>query len=66
MHVICLDDNVAPRFLTTNKIYQVIEEDDFGYRIIDDANNKYFYFKHRFIIVGYLQPIKYLKKLELQ
>lgn len=59
MRVVCIEISdefsYIREFITTGKIYDVIEDDSIGYRIIDDNGNDGFYSKSRFRKLSYVR-----------
>lgn len=49
--------------LTIEKYYEVIEEDEFGFMILDDIGRKFWYIKKRFYSIEEDREIKFKKIL---
>ena len=50
MYVKCIDNKGLKDFLTIDKIYRVVKEDEISYLILDDDNELIHYGKKRFVI----------------
>ena len=48
MKIKCIDNECYRNYLTIGKTYDVIDEDKYGYRIIDNYNNENWYLKSYF------------------
>lgn len=69
MKVLCINNfvngtNIFQVGISINKIYDVIEEDDSEYRIINDDIKNIWYLKSRFILLSEIREEK-LNQLEI-